>query len=193
MSNIKSGGLDQYGAGPFKFGTAGVEGVKHQDWSVQWNLHYTNVAWCRYGPRNTSHIIKTFLESKAEVLNIAGNGWKFMEMVSKWQPKLFGHTMRNNGLEETGYYWWDRRQKSMRATKWTVWLHICWLKNISPLELIKVTENWRLWRSMIANIVVDDTTTWKREETYQATLAQKTYHTSTERWCQAWAWGAKCP
>ena len=31
MSKIKNGGLDQYGAGPFKqqqFGTAGVEGVK---------------------------------------------------------------------------------------------------------------------------------------------------------------------
>ena len=31
MSEIKTGGLDQYGAGPFKqpqFGTAGVEGVK---------------------------------------------------------------------------------------------------------------------------------------------------------------------
>ena len=31
MSEIKNGGLDQYGAGPFErqqFGTAGVEGVK---------------------------------------------------------------------------------------------------------------------------------------------------------------------
>jgi len=30
MSNIKNGGLDQYGAGPFEqqhFGTAGIEGV----------------------------------------------------------------------------------------------------------------------------------------------------------------------
>jgi len=32
MSNIKNGGLDQYGAEPFEqqqFGTAGIEGVKH--------------------------------------------------------------------------------------------------------------------------------------------------------------------
>jgi len=31
MSNMKNGGLDQYGAGPFEqqqFGTAGIEGVK---------------------------------------------------------------------------------------------------------------------------------------------------------------------
>jgi len=34
MSNVKNGGLDQYGAEPFKqqqFGTPGVEGVKTQN------------------------------------------------------------------------------------------------------------------------------------------------------------------
>ena len=37
MSKIKNGGLDQYGAKPFKqqqFGTAGIEGVKWE-WSLQ--------------------------------------------------------------------------------------------------------------------------------------------------------------
>ena len=38
MSKLKNGGLDQYGAGPFKqqqFGTAGVEGVNVKDLSIQ--------------------------------------------------------------------------------------------------------------------------------------------------------------
>ena len=43
MSEIKNGGLGQYGAGPFeqqKFGTAGVEGVKQ---CSQWLKHWLDV------------------------------------------------------------------------------------------------------------------------------------------------------
>ena len=41
MSEIKNGGLHQYGAGPFKqqqFGTAGVEGVNAHSWVVHLQL-----------------------------------------------------------------------------------------------------------------------------------------------------------
>ena len=41
MSNIKNGGLDQYGAGPFEqqqFGTAGVEGVNVVSYQYGWLL-----------------------------------------------------------------------------------------------------------------------------------------------------------
>jgi len=39
MSEIRNGGLDQYGAGPFEqqqFGTAGVEGVNSKKLMVAW-------------------------------------------------------------------------------------------------------------------------------------------------------------
>ena len=47
MSEIKNGGLDQYGAEPLEqqqFGTAGVKGVKHNDFFV--NFMHTPDAFC---------------------------------------------------------------------------------------------------------------------------------------------------
>ena len=44
MSNIKNGGLDQYGAGPFEqqqFGTAGIEGVNYFHIISQYSTHMT--------------------------------------------------------------------------------------------------------------------------------------------------------
>ena len=47
MSKINNGGLDQYGAGPFKqqqFGTAGVEEVKCRDrQKITWNKVMTRL------------------------------------------------------------------------------------------------------------------------------------------------------
>ena len=45
MSEIKNGGLDQYGAGPFEqqqFGTAGVEGAKYHGCRLK-SVHYMMV------------------------------------------------------------------------------------------------------------------------------------------------------
>ena len=42
MSQIKNGGLDQYGAGPFEqqqFGTAGVEGVNIGFTAQKWDIY----------------------------------------------------------------------------------------------------------------------------------------------------------
>ena len=49
MSKIKNGGLNQYGAGPFKhqqFGTAGVEGVKRAFTSVAPSSPWTTSLLC---------------------------------------------------------------------------------------------------------------------------------------------------
>ena len=54
MSEIKNGGLDQYGAGPFEqqqFGTAGVERVKPGPYG------YSNEAvWVNYFSRVSLHV-----------------------------------------------------------------------------------------------------------------------------------------
>ena len=56
MSEIKNGGLDQYGAGPFEqqqFGTAGIEGVNRQKTILAFSFKYSQTPIRRY--KNLHH------------------------------------------------------------------------------------------------------------------------------------------
>ena len=68
MSDIKNGGLDQYGAKPLaqqQYGTAGVEGVKElRRYYLQANLTHLN--WIRFDTRIFSCIVRPKTDTKKD-------------------------------------------------------------------------------------------------------------------------------
>ena len=98
-------------------------------------------------------------KTNQEILVKANTRRKLMQTIRKMQLEFFGHIMRKNGLEKlvtTGKVEGRRARGKQRMTFIKSLLGD--MKDItSAVELIQATNDRELWRSMVANVVIQGT------------------------------------
>ena len=83
-----------------------------------------------------------------------------MMTIRQRQLDFFGHVMRRKGLEAlvvTGKVE-GRRARGRQRQKYLDSLCTRLEDNVSPIQLIRATEDRLFWHDMVANVVNDDTT-----------------------------------
>jgi hypothetical protein len=124
--------------------TIGKEGMKRLEAAEMWFI------------RRMMRVPWTARKTNEEVLQMAGVGRELLTVIRRRQLRYLGHILRGKGLEKEcllGMIEGKRERGRQRKTYMDDIKELLRYKDIG--QLLRMTENRELWRSIIANVNID--------------------------------------